>query len=153
MNVQPDLIKILDYAIQFYDFSIIEVLRSVTRQHELWQKGRKLKHPSEDPYKRASWVKIGSTVTNIDGYEKTGKHNLNPPEAFDIYPYPIDLSNDLKTRARFYYMAGIVMQCARELYAKGEIEHVLRWGGDWDQDSDFTDQTFDDLPHFELYKP
>ena len=27
----PDLIKILDCAIRFYDFSIIEVLRSVTR--------------------------------------------------------------------------------------------------------------------------
>jgi len=27
----------------------------------------------------------------------------------------------------------------------------LRWGGDWDRDGDTTDQTFNDLPHFELY--
>lgn len=26
----------------------------------------------------------------------------------------------------------------------------IRWGGDWDLDTDLKDNTFDDLPHFEL---
>ena len=26
----------------------------------------------------------------------------------------------------------------------------LRWGGDWNDNKDFSDQTFDDLVHFEL---
>jgi peptidoglycan L-alanyl-D-glutamate endopeptidase CwlK len=26
----------------------------------------------------------------------------------------------------------------------------IRWGGDWDRDEELHDQTFFDLPHFEL---
>jgi peptidoglycan L-alanyl-D-glutamate endopeptidase CwlK len=45
---------------------------------------------------------------------------------------------------RFYHFAGYVQ-------AKSEAHGVaLRWGGDWDGDGDFSDQTFDDLYHFEL---
>ena len=68
------------------------------------------------------------------------KHNSNPSKAVDIAPYPIDWNN----RERFYYMAGIVKAIADEM----DIE--IRWGGDWDSDGEFKDQSFDDLPHFEL---
>ena len=26
----------------------------------------------------------------------------------------------------------------------------IRWGGDWDRDTDLSDNRFNDLPHFEL---
>jgi hypothetical protein len=29
----------------------------------------------------------------------------------------------------------------------------LRWGGDWDRDSDLKDQTFNDLGHIEVVRP
>ena len=68
------------------------------------------------------------------------KHNLHPSLAVDVIPYPLDW----KDRERFYYMAGLVMGIAALLGIK------IRWGGDWDSDTDFKDQTFDDLVHFEL---
>ena len=68
------------------------------------------------------------------------KHNKTPSLAVDVCPYPIDW-NDSK---RFYYFAGIVMGVADSMGID------IRWGGDWSGDNDFKDQTFHDLPHFEL---
>jgi peptidoglycan L-alanyl-D-glutamate endopeptidase CwlK len=39
------------------------------------------------------------------------------------------------------------------LFEIGAIKHRIRWGGDWDMDNDLSDNTFNDLVHFELYKP
>jgi len=79
------------------------------------------------------------------------KHNKVPSRAIDVLPYPSgwpqekDSSNDRQHKiAHFYYLAGIIMVIASDLGIK------LRWGGDWDMDKDFMDQTFDDLAHFEL---
>lgn len=69
------------------------------------------------------------------------KHNMSPSHAVDVAPYPIDWQDS----ERFYYLAGIFMALAHE----NGID--LRWGGDWDRDTDFDDQTFNDLPHFELH--
>lgn len=69
------------------------------------------------------------------------KHNRQPSMAVDIAPYPIDW-DDIN---RFYYFAGFVKGIARVLDIK------IRWGGDWDRDTEVDDQTFNDLPHFETY--
>lgn len=66
-------------------------------------------------------------------------HNSLPSLAVDAAPYPIDW-NDSK---RFYYFAGAVKSIGWTL------GHRIRWGGDWDSDNDFNDQTFMDLVHFE----
>jgi peptidoglycan L-alanyl-D-glutamate endopeptidase CwlK len=68
------------------------------------------------------------------------KHNLQPSIAIDVVPYPIDW-DDI---SRFYLLAGFMFQAA------ASIDVALRWGGDWDRDWIHTDQTFHDLPHFEL---
>ncbi len=52
-----------------------------------------------------------------------------------------------KKKGRFYFMQGIVRQIA---HTEG-IE--IRQGQDWDRDNDFMDQSFDDLPHLELWIP
>jgi hypothetical protein len=69
-----------------------------------------------------------------------GKHNSNPSTAVDVAPYPIDWED----RERFTYFAGFVMGVAANLGIS------LRWGGDWDSDTDLSDNNFDDLVHFEL---
>lgn len=69
-----------------------------------------------------------------------GKHNSNPSRAVDVAPYPIDW-NDTK---RFYHFAGYVKATADQMGIK------IRWGGDWDSDNDFKDNSFNDTPHFEL---
>ena len=68
------------------------------------------------------------------------KHNGIPSLAVDVAPYPIDWNN----KEGFYYFAGVVKGIASQL----KIEIV--WGGDWDGDSNLHDQSFMDLPHFEL---
>jgi hypothetical protein len=68
------------------------------------------------------------------------KHNSLPSNAIDIAPFPIDWKN----RERFCYLAGIVKGIAHSKGIK------IRWGGDWDNDGETTDNKFDDLPHFEL---
>ena len=57
-----------------------------------------------------------------------------------LAPYPIDWND----KERFYFFAGYVKGIASQM----GIE--LRWGGDWDSDNQLHDQTFMDLPHFEL---
>lgn len=72
------------------------------------------------------------------------EHNKWPSRAIHILPWPISWSGTHKNLVRYYHLAGRVKQIA-EFYGIG-----IRWGGDWDQDLDFSDQTFDDLGHYEL---
>lgn len=82
------------------------------------------------------------------GYSKLkypqSKHNVVPPkekaEATDAVPYPIDW----KDTERMYYFGGFVKGKASAMGIK------IRWGGDWDSDTQVKDQNFIDLPHFEL---
>lgn len=69
-------------------------------------------------------------------------HNKHPSHAVDAAPYPIDWND----RERFHLFAGHVLAIAR---ARG---HYLRWGGDWDRDTQVKDNTFDDLVHYEIMK-
>lgn len=68
------------------------------------------------------------------------KHNKTPSLALDVCPYPIDWND----KDRFYHFAGLVKGIAISM------EINIRWGGNWDGDNDLDDQTFFDLPHFEL---
>jgi peptidoglycan L-alanyl-D-glutamate endopeptidase CwlK len=69
-----------------------------------------------------------------------GKHNADPSKAVDVAPYPIDWSD----RDRFHYFGGFVLGIASQIGLK------IRWGGDWDRDTEVKDNRFDDLPHFEI---
>lgn len=68
------------------------------------------------------------------------KHNTKPSIAIDVAPYPIDWED----RERFTYFAGYVLGVADSMGIK------LRWGGDWDRDTQVKDNGFDDLLHFEI---
>tara|TARA_R100001594_G_scaffold45796_2_gene78715 strand:- start:1119 stop:1517 length:399 start_codon:yes stop_codon:yes gene_type:complete len=74
------------------------------------------------------------------GKSKTMNSKHLTGKAVDVAPYPIDWND----RERFTYFAGFVQGIASQ---KG---FNIRWGGDWDQDKDLKDNSFDDLPHFEL---
>ena len=71
---------------------------------------------------------------------KLSKHNYRPSLAVDVAPYPIDWQDT----DRFVHFGLYVLDVAKEMSVE------IRWGGDWDGDGDRTDQTFDDLVHFEL---
>ncbi len=110
-----------------YDCTVIEGYRSPQRQLELFNK-------------KLSKVKYG-------------KHNQVPSMAVDVAPYlpgrgipwPAYGSDTYhKDINQFYHFAGFVEARARELNLN------LRYGGDWDRDHNLSDQTFDDLVHFEI---
>ena len=133
-SVHHDLVKIIKLAIARtpVDFGISEGHRTLDRQKELYDQGK----------------------SKIDGINKKGKHNYSPSLAIDLYAY----HPDIEVRKKLAYdvptlciIAGVIISCADELKAKGDIKHSVRWGGNWDSDGVILyDQSFDDLPHFEL---
>ncbi len=88
--------------------------------------------------------------SKLDGINKLSKHQVSEDQplsmAVDIAPYKIDWND----KNRFYFLAGIIKAVAAKLLEEGKITHAIRWGGDWDSDNNFKDQSFFDLPHFEL---
>lgn len=113
--------KVFNEVIKHWDCTILEGHRDQKTQDMYYEQGKsKLKWPS-------------------------GKHNSIPSKAVDVAPYfknaPNIRWNDVDS---FRYFAGFVMGIAASMNIK------LRWGGDWDGDKDNKDQSFHDLPHFEL---
>ena len=79
-------------------------------------------------------MKIGKTKT-LKSKHLTG-------EAVDLAPYINGI--DWDNRENFIYTAGVVKGTAFQMGIP------LRWGGDWNQNMDLSDNNFDDLVHFEL---
>ena len=73
------------------------------------------------------------------------KHNKTPSLAVDVAPY---LNGKISWNTyHCLYLAGMIMGIASQL------KIPLRYGGDWDMDDEvITDQTFQDLVHFEIIK-
>jgi peptidoglycan L-alanyl-D-glutamate endopeptidase CwlK len=113
--------KILRFVITYFDCSIVEGYRDEEKQNEAFGAGNtQLKYPHS-------------------------KHNIKfdgipCSKAVDAIPYPIDWT-DIK---RIYYFAGFVIATAKAM------DISLRWGGDWDRDTEVLDNKFNDLCHFEL---
>ena len=136
-----DIQIILNEVIKFYDFSVLEGIRTAERQQSLFAEGK----------------------SKLDGVNKLSKHQGRQDEngnivsfAVDVMPYykgfnPFVDNNGAKS---FYHMAGLIMAVSEMLYNENKISHLLTWGGNWDNDLDFfSDSQFFDLPHFELRKP
>lgn len=125
-TVHPDLQKVLNEAIEHFDFTIVYGSRTVEEQLELFKVGRKIVN--------GQWVVVGKTVTKLDGINKKSKHNYKPSKAVDIAPWTgtIDWGN----LSAFKEMADVMKAAAKTV----GVEIV--WGGDW--------ENFRDYPHFEL---
>lgn len=70
------------------------------------------------------------------------KHNVNPSDAFDFAPYPLDWEDE----RQFTYIAGLILGIG---LSKGII---LRWGGDWKQNGKLKENSFNDLGHIEFVR-
>jgi len=78
--------------------------------------------------------------STLDGINQKSKHQSSPSLAVDCAPYPIDWND----KERFYHFVGYVKGVADQLGIK------IRCGADWNGDNNFKDQSFHDLPHYEL---
>jgi peptidoglycan L-alanyl-D-glutamate endopeptidase CwlK len=131
-TLHKDLQLILSEAIKIYDFSIIGGHRTAETQQAYFKKG----------------------LTKLDGIIKKSKHQSYPSMAVDIIPYKKGtnaFSGNEKDNRRFYFLMGIIKAISEKLLKDGKISHRLRFGIDWDNDDIYTDQSFDDMPHIELY--
>jgi len=119
------------------DYGIIEGKRSDEKQLEYFLAGKSKIDPRNPELK------------------KKGKHLRNPSEATDIIIAESHNGKRLSwDKIHFSFVAGYLIATAQFLYEQGKIEHLLRWGGDWDGDGVIClDQSLDDMPHVELYKP
>jgi len=75
-----------------------------------------------------------------DGHEKRSKHQDGI--AFDYLCYD---NNGVTWNKHHYFMVYGAIHAAAE-----HLGIAIRWGGNWDGDSDFNDQNFNDYGHVEL---
>jgi len=124
-QIDPDLAAVAELALAWgiIDFSIYESVRAKAEQDRLYVLGRtKVRWPNS-------------------------KHNVPRPgakaQAFDAAPY---INGTISWDAQHcVFLAGIMLAAATVLHVP------LRWGGNWDMDGEpITDQTFDDLVHYEI---
>lgn len=115
-----DLQTLFNEVIMDYDCSILVGARGKEEQERTFAEGRSKKHWPDSP------------------------HNKFPSRAVDVSPYPVDFSEDRDALVRWYHFAGYVLGVASRLGIR------IRWGGDWNSNDVFTDQNFNDLPHFEI---
>lgn len=80
-----------------------------------------------------------------------GNHNAIPSLAVDVAPYPEPAGKDIERHRKFGYFAGLVSMLSMRLKEEGKVQSKIRWGGDWDMDNDLTDNSFNDLYHFEIH--
>jgi peptidoglycan L-alanyl-D-glutamate endopeptidase CwlK len=122
-NVHEHLKLLLDTAIQYVNFTVIDGRRSKEFQNAYYRDGKSnLQYPQS-------------------------KHNAEPSLAVDIAPYPIDFSE----QKRFYYQVGFILGLANRMNIP--VRAGLDWDQDhrlvpWDEEESFLD-----LPHLELDVP
>lgn len=115
----------VEYALDFIDIGVMCGHRTQEEQAKLMEQG------------------LTQTLKSL--------HLCMPSNAVDLLVYVkgvgyiTEKSDPKKYRQYYGKLAGIL-----ETYCH---HHGLnfRWGGDWDKDNSFNDQTFDDLGHFEIY--
>lgn len=141
-----DLQLIFNEAIKYsdVDFGVSQGARTIEEQQKYFDTKKS---------------KINPRKYSLEGLLRVAKHIVNKDleplsRAGDIFawvPGNKKLMWDVKHLA---YLGGVITSTANRLYAEKKIKHLVRWGANWDKDGEIiTDQTFQDLPHFEVYKP
>lgn len=133
-GVHPALAAVVVLALTTYtkeDFTVIEGVRSMTRQRALVKQGKSKTLESRHLTGMAvdlAWYKDGKVSWSTDN-----------TKAF----YDMDHSADYEG----YQAIGVAMKEAAE-----KLGVPIRWGADWDGDGQHTDHTFLDWVHFEIPK-
>lgn len=130
LTCDPDIQIVASAVLYHWDCKVLYGHRTPAEQKRLFDAGR----------------------SKCDGYDRLSYHNYMPSLAIDLVPCPVlwpdaqgltdeEIAGRIE---RFHVFGGFVLGMARSLGIP------LYWGNDWDGDWDFLDQTFNDLPHFEL---
>ena len=123
-GVKPRLASVVRRALEIsaVDFMVVEGLRTIERQRELYAQGR---------------TKPGNKVT----WALHSKHLEG--NAVDLAPF-VNGKVDWNNLKNFDAIAKAMLQASRELSVP------IRWGADWDMDGIPREKGETDSPHFEL---
>ena len=140
-TVHPALQALFAAVVQVYDCSVVSGRRTAEEQAALYAEGRTTLDGVEklSRHQPEYWLEKGGPLV---AREESGAVLVG---AVDVVPYPVNWNN----RERFVHFAGYVDGVARSMGI------VLVWGGDWNSnvyraDNGLRDQSFDDLPHFQI---
>lgn len=141
-GLHPKLVAVLKRAIQKFDFTVLEGVRSDEQCYINFGKGRTAAQciAGKCP---AKYAQPGVPKVTWLGHALSSNHRAKPDgfgHAVDIAPYPVDF-NDI---GRFDAMAKVIFAAAKAEGVK------VRWGYDWDQDGKLREKGETDGPHFEL---
>lgn len=125
-GVHPKLVAVVERAIELttQDFMVLEGVRTLARQQQLYDQGRKTAGPI------VTWTMNSRHLPGKDGLGR----------AVDLVPFPVDWNST----AKFDAIANAMFAAAKELGVK------LRYGGDWDGDGKRRERGETDSPHFEI---
>ena len=143
-GVHPDLVRVLNRAIQTHDFTVIEGVRTRARMMENYGKGRTAAQCIAKGIP-ASYAKPGEAKVTWLNDPFASAHAIQGDgfgHAIDAVPVPCDWNN---TKA-FDAMAAAILAAAK---AEGVS---IRWGADWDKDGRARERGETDSPHFELHR-
>ena len=128
----PDIQKVLNEAIKYYDFSVIEGYRSEADQEKYYKAGK------------------SKTLDSKHLLRYCKEYQAKYSYAVDVLPYfSTSPHTDWDDKEEFCLLAGIILGIAKRFKADGTISHDLRWGGNWGKGR-IKNNTFPDLVHFEL---
>lgn len=124
-SCNPRIQEVVEKALFYMDLGVLEGQRTVHRQRALFNEG------------------LSKTMDS--------RHTDNPSNAIDLTVYVkgrgymSEHTSPETYRQHYGMLAGILRVLCRQ---RG---YNFRWGGDWDGDNSFEDQTFNDLGHFEIW--
>ena len=122
-TLHPELQRVVDEAIRYVDFSLIEGHRSNQTQQKYFDEGKSRAGPGESP------------------------HNDYPSNAFDFVPYPFSgvWSDEAAFASIAFFMRGIAEMMDIKIRWGGD------WDRDGQRVSRDNDESFNDLPHIERW--
>lgn len=128
----PDLQTVLNEAIKFIDFSIVEGYRTKADQERLYKEGKT------------------KTLNSKHFLKFCPEHGGSFSYAVDVVPYFTSKPHtDYNDREEFCILAGVILGLAKKLKEEGKIASDIRWGGKWDKER-IKNNSFVDMPHFEI---
>lgn len=144
-----DLIMITELALELShcDFGISQGERTIEQQQQYFDDGKSRVNPKRYSSPR-ELAKRGKHITI------KGDPDFSKSRAVDIYAFVKGKKHLAFDHRTLGVIAGAFFAAAQILFDRGITSHVIRWGGDWDQDGEIVhDQSLVDLPHFEIVKP
>lgn len=132
-GVHPDLVWVVRQAlaVSMVDFAVIEGLRSIERQRELYAQGR------TKPGRVVTWTMQSKHIRQPDGFG----------HAVDLLPV-----NPVTGILDWNFNAGFQAISAAMFTASDALRIAIRWGRDWDRDGVIGEMGEGDAPHYELFK-